>query len=97
LDQNSFHALVKRVVALETAVGINRNNPPAPPDVPTTMTDSRLSKPALARRWGVSCRSVDRRREEPGFPEPEIVSHRCYWWLSAIIRYERKTAASSKS
>jgi hypothetical protein len=101
---DQIQELLKRVSVLEAGlaalkghISIGANKPPALPDIPTTTTDQRLSKPALAKRWGVSCRSVDRRREEPGFPEPEIVSARPYWWLSAIIRFERACAASAAS
>jgi len=57
--------------------------------------DRRMSKPELARRWDVSTRSVDRAREkDPEFPrgEQDYASGPVYFWLRAIVRYERKRA-----
>jgi hypothetical protein len=94
---DQIRELIARVTALEVHVGIGHSPPePVLSRIPTTTTDQRLSKPALARRWGVSSRTIDRRRVEVGFPAAEIVNLRPYWWLSKIIAYERACAARGK-
>ena len=90
---DQLNELRARVTALEAHMEGGHNGPPEPIDIPTITTDQRLSKPMLARRWGVSSRTIDRRREAPDFPTPEIVNLRPYWWMSRIIAYERKCAA----
>jgi hypothetical protein len=89
LDQAQFQELVRRVAALEARV-------PTAADVPTAANDRRFSKRALANRWNVSPRTVDRIREDPAFPEPDIVNSRPYWWASQIIQYERSRATKTK-
>ena len=74
-------------------VKIGHNGGPPLDDEPTD--DRRLSKRKLAQRWGVSTRSVDRAREDDDFPAPErdFAGGPLFWWLSEIVRYERKRAA----
>jgi hypothetical protein len=86
---DQLQALAERVTALEAKLA-------TPTDVPTPATDRRLSKQKLAERWGTSDRFVDRRRkDDPEFPPPDIINKRCYWWLSKIIRYERRRARTA--
>jgi len=105
---NQLRELVERVIALEQTsallaerVGIGHNNPPdpidsEPTDLPKPETDQRLTKKKLAARWGVSDRWVDRRREDdPDFPTPDIQNHRIYFWLSHVLRYERRRVRST--
>jgi hypothetical protein len=55
------------------------------------------SKPALARRYGVSPRSIDRWRGLGKFPQPDIVlpSGQPRWSDDTIERHERRSVASS--
>jgi hypothetical protein len=83
LDQQQFVQLVRRIEVLEARINQSAS------------VDQRLSKRALATRWGVSARTIDRMRERPDFPAPEIENHRCYWWLATIIAYERLRARTT--
>jgi len=85
--------LEARLDNVESMIGHN-NGGPTLDDAP--VEDRRLSKRKLAERWGTSTRSVDRaRKEDREFPAPErdYPGGPTYWWLSKIVRYERKRAA----
>jgi hypothetical protein len=40
----------------------------------------RLTKAQVAMREGVATRTIDRRVAQRGFPPPDVVDGRCYWW-----------------
>jgi hypothetical protein len=46
----------------------------------------RLSKSALARREGVTTRSIDRRVKRGDYVPPEIENGRLYWWSDSYRR-----------
>jgi hypothetical protein len=62
-------------------------------------TRQRLNKQQTAKREGVGPRTIDRRTADPdsGFPKPEVVAGRCYWWSDQLDQYDelcrRKGAA----
>src|SRR6516164_3651625 len=63
---------------------------------PTAIPEStRLPTGAVAQRYGVSTRSVDRwwKDSQLNFPQPIIVRQRKYWALADLETWERKRAA----
>jgi len=62
-------------------------------------TAARLSTGAVAARYGVTLRSVDRWWKNPalGFPQPIIVNARKYWALTDLEIWERGRIAENTS
>jgi hypothetical protein len=90
--ETALAAIVQRVSVLE------RRHHGEPLEIELqSITDRRLSKKALADRWSMSPRTIDRMRHTPGFPAPDIVNGQCLWWLSAIQRHERATQVGGKA
>jgi hypothetical protein len=58
-----------------------------------------LTQAQLARRYGVSCRSVLRWREAGRFPAPDTIlpNGRAAWSIETIEANERKAVATRKS
>jgi hypothetical protein len=80
----------ERIAVIERMLG---GLPTDEPVVAGCGGDRRLSKAALARRWGKSPRTIDRMREQPSFPECDVINGQCTWWLSTVQKYERATQA----
>jgi hypothetical protein len=61
--------------------------------------DRRLPAVAVAQRYGVVVRTLDRWLDDPelNFPEPEVLNHRRYWWLSELREWERNRAPHSSN
>jgi predicted DNA-binding transcriptional regulator AlpA len=57
----------------------------------------RLSKPELARREGVSTRTIDRRVRDGLLPPPDVVARRLYWWLDEVERHQHERSATATS
>jgi predicted DNA-binding transcriptional regulator AlpA len=55
------------------------------------------SKPALAQRYGVSSRSIDRWRLDGKFPKPDIIlpSGQPRWRDDTIERHERRSVTNN--
>jgi hypothetical protein len=55
------------------------------------------SKPALARRYGVSPRSIDRWRSDGKFPKPDMIlpSGQPRWRDDTIERHEKASAVAA--
>ena len=86
-------SIIERLAKIEAAVGIGHNGgPPLEDDPPpSSEADCRLPAKAVARRYGVVVRTVDRWLDNPklGFPKPEVVNNRRYWWLNKLCRWDR--------
>jgi hypothetical protein len=83
--------ILERLSAVEAAIGQHDNvTPEAEPD-------QRLPTTAVAGRYGVSMRTIERWYDDPdlGFPKPDIVKGRKYWWLSALQHYDRRTVSTA--
>jgi hypothetical protein len=65
-----------------------------PPDPDSENDDCRLPATAVAARYGVVPRSIDRwlNRPELDFPPPDNVNGRRYWWLSQLRNWDRSRA-----
>jgi hypothetical protein len=83
---DTIDSIFQRLERLEEAL-LGRKGASRPVD---TGGDRRLTKRALALRRGKSERTIDRDVERGLLPPPEIEQGRCYWWLSAVQRYERR-------
>jgi hypothetical protein len=85
MNQTVTQQILQRLNALEAAIG----QPVAEPEqhLPTT---------AVARRYNVTPRSVDRWVDDPdlGFPKPVIMNKRKYWSIRALVDYDRKVATA---
>jgi hypothetical protein len=86
--------LLTRVSALEAAVGIGHNGGPQLDDEVPPANDVRLSKNATAKRYSVSPRTIERMRTDPtlGFPQPDIINGRWWFWLSKLQAFDRMRA-----
>ncbi len=74
--------LLQRVAALEQKVlGVT--------------PDRRLTKRQVAEREGVSPRTIDR-HVAAGFPAPEMIRGRCYWWLSTLEAHDAERLQQAK-
>jgi predicted DNA-binding transcriptional regulator AlpA len=81
-SDNAIADILKRVAALEQKVlGV------AP--------DRRLTKREVGEREGVSPRTVDR-HVAAGFPSPEMIRGRAYWWLSELEAFDKKRLHDAK-
>jgi hypothetical protein len=99
----SVSTVEKRLAALEAVVAsIGHNGCPPLDDGPPLhaeldpATDRLLSTAAIAARYGVSTRTIDRWRGDPelGFPPTENVNGRNYNWLSKLVRWDRQRVAA---
>jgi len=55
-----------------------------------SIQDGRLTTSAVARRYSVTMRSIDRWAESPtlNFPKPLIINHRKYFSIAELERWE---------
>jgi hypothetical protein len=67
--------------------------PPLDEEPPVSAQDDRrLSAVQVAKRYGVTTRTITRWLDDYpdlGFPKPEVVKHRRYWWLSMLEHWDR--------
>ena len=95
MSSTDVAAIMERLAALEVRVGIGHNaGPPLedpPADLVSETRDIRLPAAAVAKRYGVVVRTVDRWLTNPdlGFPKPEVLNHRRYFWLSKLRNWDR--------
>jgi hypothetical protein len=55
----------------------------------------RLTKAEVAKREGISTRTVDRRVDEGKLPPPDdIINNRLYWWSDTLERHRRTRGPS---
>ncbi len=80
--------ILTRLKALEAAVGHIVDDPP-PDD-----NDIRLTKPATAKRYAVTTRTIERWQADPslGFPTPNVIRGRWYFSLAELRAYDRARA-----
>jgi hypothetical protein len=92
-SSDTIVAILERLDIIEAAVGIGHNGgPPLEDDPPPSPeTDRRLPAKLVAKRYGVVLRTIDRWLDNPklGFPKPEVVNNRRYWWLNKLRRWDR--------
>jgi hypothetical protein len=92
-SSDTIATILDRLDIIEAAVGIGHyGGPPIGDDQPANLEgDRRLPAKAVARRYGVVVRTIDRWLDNPklGFPKPEVVNNRRYWWLNKLCRWDR--------
>jgi hypothetical protein len=79
-----INALLERLAVVERAID--------PPSDETRRSDKkRLTSGALAARYGVVVRTIDRWAEDPklNFPKPIIVNRRRYWSAAELDQWDR--------
>jgi hypothetical protein len=91
--------ILERLERVEASIaGISHNSGPLLEDLPPPFDpdlesqDRRQSTVAVAKRYGVVVRTVERwldERPELNFPKPEVVNRRRYWWLSRLREWDR--------
>jgi hypothetical protein len=93
MPEASIFEILQRLKLLEARVAdlVNKGGSPvedAPlaPDPDSEDDDRRLPATAVAARYGVVPRSIDRwlNRPDLDFPRPDNVNGRRYWWLSQL-------------
>jgi|SRR5271166_1784692 len=79
MSDKTITNLVKRIAALEEVVHGTAER-----------LDRRLNIGQVAEREGVTTRTIARRLANPdsGFPKPERINQRYYWWLTALEQYD---------
>jgi hypothetical protein len=79
--------ILERISALEKAIGGSRNGPLSDHN---EIQNCRLPAAAVAARYGVVTRTIDRWLEDPklGFPRPTTVNRRRYWWLGQLSAWD---------
>jgi hypothetical protein len=76
----------------EAIAGIGHNGgPPLDEEPLPSDQDQLLPTPAVAKRYGVSTRSISRWGDDPdlGFPKPEVIKLRKYWRVSILRAWDR--------
>jgi hypothetical protein len=83
--------LEAKVASLIENAGAPIQDTALPPDSDSNDDDHRLPATAVAARYGVVPRSIDRWLARPhlNFPRPDRVNRRRYWWLSELRNWER--------
>jgi hypothetical protein len=76
--------ILERLSALEAVVGQE------PVDI--VEPEQHLPTAAVARRYHVTIRTIDRWTEDPdlGFPKPAVMNRRKYWSLRELADYDRR-------
>ena len=62
------------------------------PGAPNASAGVRIPGPAVAKRYGVSVRTLDRWLLHHDFPRPLVVNHRRYFSVAEIERWEIETS-----
>ena len=72
------------------AVRPDSTGPPLPIDPDLEAQDRRLPTVAVAARYGVVVRTVERwlGQDELNFPRPVWINRRKYWWLSQLREWD---------
>jgi predicted DNA-binding transcriptional regulator AlpA len=86
--------LEAKVASLIENAGAPIQDTALPPDPDSNNDDRRLPAAAVAARYGVVPRTIDRwlARAELNFPRPHRVNRRRYWWLSQLRNWDRSRA-----
>jgi hypothetical protein len=88
--------ILERLSALEeTVAGISQSGTRLlPTNQEVELADRRFPAVAVAQRYGVVVRTLDRWLDDSdlNFPKPEVLNHRRYWWLSELREWERNRA-----
>jgi len=101
MPEVTISGILRRLELLEAKVSSLTENAGAPiqdtalrPDPDSSDDDRRLPATAVAARYGVVPRSLDRwlARPELNFPRPDRVNRRRYWWLSQLQNWDRVRA-----
>jgi hypothetical protein len=101
MPEASIFQILQRLKLLEAKVAdlVNKGGSPvedAPlaPDPDSEDDGRRLPATAVAARYGVVPRSIDRwlNRPDLDFPRPDNVNGRRYWWLSQLRNWDRSRA-----
>jgi predicted DNA-binding transcriptional regulator AlpA len=89
MSETALSEILIRLTAVEQRIGM--------------ADDRRLPAAATAQRYEISTRTLDRWVANPalGFPQPEVINGRRYWWLSHLHRWDltriRSSAAKAES
>jgi K+/H+ antiporter YhaU regulatory subunit KhtT len=99
IDLDKTAEILERLERVEAAVAeIGHNGGPPLEDLPPPLDpgleaqDRRLSTVAVATRYGVTVRTIERWLERPllNFPKPDaVVNRRRYWQLSRLREWDR--------
>jgi hypothetical protein len=101
MSEVSIFEILQRLELLEAKLADLVDNGSSPieeaslPTAPDSEDDDcRLTATAVAARYGVVPRSIDRwlKRPELDFPRPDNVNGRRYWWLSRLRNWDRSRA-----
>ena len=90
--------ILERLDRVETAIAaIGHNGGPPLDETSPPVPDQRLPATAVARRYGVVIRTLNRWLIDPklGFPKPEIVNGRRYWTAATLRIWDRSRARRS--
>jgi hypothetical protein len=90
-------ARLDRLEASITTRGANRGPPLLDVDDEDASSDRRLPTVMVAKRYGVTTRTIERWEDdaELAFPKPEVViNKRKYWSLRTLRHYDRERAAA---
>src|SRR5262245_13001867 len=82
--------ILRRLRSVEDAVA--NLMPPAEPSLDVPRDDRRLTAAQVARRYGITRRSLDRWLATPdmGFPPPDLrINTRRYWDELVLVRWDR--------
>jgi hypothetical protein len=85
-------AILARLQAVEEKIARIGGLPLEEDDPPSSDPDRRLPAIAVAKRYGVTVRTVDRWVEDPdvSFPPPDvIINNRRYWTLPTLRAWDR--------
>jgi hypothetical protein len=101
MPEVTISGILRRLELLEAKVASLIENGGAPiqhtalpPDPDSSDDDRRLPAAAVAARYGVAPRTIDRwlARPELNFPRPHRVNRRRYWSLSQLRNWDRSRA-----
>ena len=82
---------LERVEAAVAGIGPDLDDPPATSDPNLEAHGRRVPTSMVALRYGVCARTLERWLAHTGlgFPKPDIVHNRRYWWLSELRDWDR--------
>ena len=89
-DDDLGFDLDQRLLPQQPASRPQSTGPPAPFDPDLEARDRRVPTAAVAARYGVTVRSVERWLERPdlNFPRPEYINGRRYWSLNRLREWD---------